>query len=200
MAAAKPNGTGYRSVASKWSNGNLQFLDASGNVIYTIDAANRKLTLPSGSTLDTSAASLVPGAANFAAIPNNSVGMPAVAHFHYDATVQGGTQAASPIAVAGATLIPNHSYVFGGELFVNTIAAGTGASVALQLEGANDVISAAAISGAPWSTTGKKAIVPVFTSATTILTTAARDLSVVVTAADLTALVFDLFLLYIVTA
>ncbi len=44
MAAAKPNQHGYRSVSTKWSSGNLQFLDSSGNVIATFDAANRKLT------------------------------------------------------------------------------------------------------------------------------------------------------------
>lgn len=51
MAAAKPNQHGYRSVASKWSSGNLQFLDSSGNVIFTIDATNRALSMASGSIL-----------------------------------------------------------------------------------------------------------------------------------------------------
>lgn len=67
MAAAKPNQHGYRSVASKWSSGNLQFLDASGNVIYTIDAANRKVTIPASSTLDTSAGTLTFAAGQIAA-------------------------------------------------------------------------------------------------------------------------------------
>lgn len=58
MAAAKPNQHGYRAVASKWSSGNLQYLDSSNNVILTIDAANRKLTLPSGATIDMSAATI----------------------------------------------------------------------------------------------------------------------------------------------
>lgn len=55
MAASKPNQHGFRAVSTKWSSGNLQFLDSSGNVIFTIDAANRKLTIPSGATIDMSA-------------------------------------------------------------------------------------------------------------------------------------------------
>lgn len=39
-------------VATAWVDGNLVFYDASGNIILTIDGTNRKLTLPSGSTLD----------------------------------------------------------------------------------------------------------------------------------------------------
>jgi hypothetical protein len=49
MAASKPNQHGYRAVSTKWSSGNLQYLDSSGNVIFTVDAANRLLSIPAGS-------------------------------------------------------------------------------------------------------------------------------------------------------
>lgn len=39
-------------VKTVWSSGALQFLDPSGNVIVSIDGANRKVTVPSGSELE----------------------------------------------------------------------------------------------------------------------------------------------------
>jgi len=46
------------------SSGNVEIKDASGNIIGTLDAANRKLTFPSGAVLDASAAT---GSISFAA-------------------------------------------------------------------------------------------------------------------------------------
>jgi hypothetical protein len=43
MAAAKPNQHGYRGVSTKWTSGNLQFSDTSGNAIMVLDATNRKI-------------------------------------------------------------------------------------------------------------------------------------------------------------
>lgn len=37
---------------SRWTSGVLEFIDSSGNVIVSIDGPNRKLTIPSGSTLE----------------------------------------------------------------------------------------------------------------------------------------------------
>jgi hypothetical protein len=39
-------------VTSAWVSGNLVFYDVSGNIIVTYDGTNRKLSLPSGSTLE----------------------------------------------------------------------------------------------------------------------------------------------------
>lgn len=69
---------------------------------------------------------------------------------------------------------------------------GGAATLAAQIEAANDVVNAAVISGAPWSTVGRKAGIPV--SATTSLkTTAARNPSLVVGTAALTAGVIRLY-------
>lgn len=38
-------------VKTQWVDGNLNFLDVSGNIIATWDGTNRRLTIPSGSTL-----------------------------------------------------------------------------------------------------------------------------------------------------
>lgn len=43
-------------VRSRWTNGNLEILDQSNNIIATWDGTNRKFALPSGSVLDLSAA------------------------------------------------------------------------------------------------------------------------------------------------
>lgn len=74
---------GHPSVHSKWSSGNLQWTDSSGNVIATLDGANRKLTLPSGSHLDVSALKLGTGFIDLGldrarAIATNDIGAIAV--------------------------------------------------------------------------------------------------------------------------
>jgi hypothetical protein len=64
---------------------------------------------------------------------------------------------------------PNGSVILGGYADVQTILASSGsATAALQAEAANDVVNAAAFGGAPWSTTGRKSIIPAFTGATTV--------------------------------
>jgi hypothetical protein len=42
----------HTNVKSDWLNGNQNFKDKSGNIIATFDGENRKLSLPTGSTLD----------------------------------------------------------------------------------------------------------------------------------------------------
>lgn len=111
----------------------------------------------------------------------------------YDFAVDGG--AVSTIAIS-AEKIPAGAIILGGLVEVDTAVVGTGASVAVQVEGAGDIVAAAAVSGAPWSTTGRKSVIPAFTGATTVKTTAARDISVVIAAAALTAGQLDVLLAY----
>lgn len=111
----------------------------------------------------------------------------------YDFAVDGG--AVGTIAIT-ADKIPAGAYVLGGLLEIDTAVVGSGASVAVQVEAANDIVSAAAVSGAPWSTTGRKSVIPVFTGATTVVTTVARDISFVISAAVLTAGQVDVVLFY----
>lgn len=111
----------------------------------------------------------------------------------YSFAVNGG--GTGTIAMTGETL-PVNAVVIGGILDVTTAITG-GATVAIQLQSANDIISAAADSGAPWSTTGIKAIVPVFTAATSKkVATTAKTPSLVVTVAAITAGIFNLTLVY----
>ena len=88
-------------------------------------------------------------------------------------------------------VIPAHSLIVGGFVDVNTVftSAASTATIALSVEGANDIITAAAVSGAPWSTIGRKAIVPKANTpeSTSIKTTVARAITATVAVQALTA-------------
>ena len=116
-----------------------------------------------------------------------------IAKFQYDYNVHGGL--VSAINITGDPL-PDGAIVYGGVLDVITALTGAGATVALSINAANDLVSAAAISGAPWSTTGLKAIVPIATAATSIKLTAERYVVATITGAVLTAGKFNLTIIY----
>jgi len=110
----------------------------------------------------------------------NGLGNLRVARFLYDgagldsAGVSNLTVAAHPTGVT----LPANAIVVGGFFDVNTLftsAAGT-ATIAISVEGANDIQTAAAVSGAPYSTIGRKAIVPKANTpeSTAVKTTVAR--------------------------
>lgn len=110
----------------------------------------------------------------------------------YDVAVDGG--AVSTITLRGAPNysvgndIPIGSVIESGYIEVDTaVTSGGAATVAVSAEGAGDLVAAAAVSGAPWSTTGRKSIIPVATGATSVKTTAARQLTVTIATAALTA-------------
>lgn len=118
-----------------------------------------------------------------------------VAKFVYDFAAQGG--AVGNIVMQGEAL-PDDAVIWDGFVDVITVpTSGGGATIALTTgQTANDLITAAAIAGAPWSTAGLKAIVPVGTQATAIRTTAARAPTLVVGTAALTAGRIILFIEY----
>lgn len=114
----------------------------------------------------------------------------------YDFAVDGG--AVGDIDLTKTASIPAGSVILGGFMEVDTVpTSGGSATVAVKVEGAGDIVGAAAISGAPWSTTGRKSVIPVFTGATTVKTTAARKVQATVAVAALTAGVFDVVLFYV---
>ena len=138
-----------------------------------------------------------PTAENSAGVPVYS-GVVSAVRARYDFAVDGG--AVGTIALVGATVIPSGAVVLGGFVDVITPPTSGGAgTAAIQVEAANDVVAAAAVSGAPWSTTGRKSVIPAFTGASSLKTTAARDVSLVVATAALTAGVFDVYLFYVAT-
>ncbi len=119
-----------------------------------------------------------------------------VARAAYSFATDGG--AAGDITLSSASQIPAGAYIVGGFMQVDTAPVGSGASVAVKVEGAGDIVASAAISGAPWSTTGFKDIVPDNTGSTVVKTTAARSIVATIASADLTAGAFDVVLFYVV--
>lgn len=110
----------------------------------------------------------------------------------YDFAVDGG--AVSTITLRSApgysvgNDIPLGAVIVGGFVEVDTaFTSGGSATVAVNSEGAGDLVAAAAIGGAPWSTTGRKDLVPDFTGAATVKTTAQRRLAITIATAALTA-------------
>ena len=83
-----------------------------------------------------------------------------VARFEFDA----GIAANRTIAAHGTGVtLPQYAIVVGGFFDVNTVFTSANANngtIAISVEGANDIQAAAAVSGAPYSTVGRKAIVP----------------------------------------
>ena len=73
------------------SSGNVEIKDASGNTIGTLDAANRKLTIPSGAVIDVSAAagsiSLAAGEIATADLASNAVTQVKIAEASLDGTI-----------------------------------------------------------------------------------------------------------------
>lgn len=102
----------------------------------------------------------------------------------YDFARHGGAQASHIIGS-----VPAGTQVIGGYMNVETAPVGAGASIGITLEAAGDIVAVAAIVGAPWSTTGRKAIIPKRNTpeTTSVVTTVARNLLFVVSGADLTA-------------
>lgn len=109
----------------------------------------------------------------------------------YSFAKHGGAQASHIIGN-----VPSGVTVLGGYMIVDTAPVGAGASIGITLEAAGDIVAVAAINGAPWSTTGKKAIIPKRNTpeTTSVTTTVARNILFVTSAADLTAGIVRLFL------
>ena len=87
-------------------------------------------------------------------------------------------------------VLPAHAIIVGGFMDVNTPFASDGsATVAVSVEGgANDIQAAAAVSGAPWSTRGRKAIIPKANTpeSTSVKTSEPREVTVTVAVTALT--------------
>lgn len=105
----------------------------------------------------------------------------------YDFTIDGG--AVSTIVLRSDDgPIPAGSYISQAVVDVLTLfTTGAGATAALTIEAAGDVVAATIVSGAPYSTTGLKSTVLVGTGATMIKTTVSRSPSIVVAVGAITA-------------
>lgn len=112
-----------------------------------------------------------------------------VARFTFDAGVTGNRTIA---AHGTGVYLPANAIVVGGFFEVNTAftsANGNNGTIAIKVESANDIQTAAAVSGAPYSTTGVKAIVPKANTpeSTGIKITQQREITCTVAVSALTA-------------
>lgn len=94
-----------------------------------------------------------------------AAGMVKVAQYTFDAAGVDSASASNKTIAAHGTgvFIPDSSIVVGGFFEVNTLftsAGGDAGTIAQMVQGAGDIQAAAAVSGAPYSTIGRKAIVP----------------------------------------
>ena len=117
----------------------------------------------------------------------------------YDFTVDGG--AVSTITLRSGdsrgNTIPAGAVVVGGYLEVDTVVtSGGAATLGVSAEAAGDLLAPTVVSGAPWSSTGRKSIIPAFTGATSVKTSATRSLQVTVAVAALTAGKFRVVVFY----
>jgi len=124
-----------------------------------------------------------------------------VARVTFDASIVANQSIA---AHASVVELPIHAIVIGGFFDVNTVFHSAGAdagTIAISVEGANDIQAAAACSGAPYSTIGRKAIVPKNNTpeSTSVKTTAARFVTFTVAGQILSAGKLTLFLEYVVS-
>lgn len=126
---------------------------------------------------------------NFAAVApvgvDDGLGALRVARFTFDAGVAGNR----PVGAHGTGVtLPANAIIVGGFFDVNTPFTGeTNATLAIHVQAANDIQAAAAVSGAPFSTIGRKAIVPKANTpeSTSVKTTVAREITCTVATAAL---------------
>lgn len=112
----------------------------------------------------------------------------------YDFAVDGGAVGAHELTTES---IPKGAYILGGFVEVDTVPQGVGASIQVKVESADDIVDGATINGAPWSTQGRKSVIPAFTGAATVKTTEPRKIVAVIEDVALTAGVFDVVLFYV---
>jgi hypothetical protein len=119
----------------------------------------------------------------------------------YDFAVDGGAVGTITLRGGGPIggKIPSGSVIFGGFVDIETaLTSGGAATIAMQAEAANDILTAVAV--ASW-TTGRKNVLPAptsgaLTASTAVKTTAERDIKIVVATAALTAGKFRVIVFY----
>lgn len=118
----------------------------------------------------------------------------------YDFAVDGG--AVSTITLRSgvestSNLLPVGSVIVSGYIEVDTILASAGAAaVAVGIESTTDLLGSTAYGSSPWSSTGRKSILPAATGATSVKTTEARALDITIATAALTGGKFRVVVFY----
>lgn len=110
----------------------------------------------------------------------------------YDFAIDGGA-AGTIVLRSNDGPIPNGAVITDGYLDVGSSCLSATGTMALQAEGAGDVLAAVGQAGV---TAGRKSIIPAGTGATSLKTTAARSPALVIATAPFTAGAFTLVLKY----
>lgn len=111
----------------------------------------------------------------------------------YDFAVDGGAQSTITLRSSHGP-IPAGSIIMGGVLDIASSCLSGSGTMALNSEGAADLLAATAQAGL---TAGRKSVIPVFTGASSVKTTAARNPAVTIATAAFTAGVFKLSIWYL---
>ena len=109
----------------------------------------------------------------------------------YDFAVDGG--ATGTITLRGDNAIPAGSVITGGFIDIETSCASATGTIAVQAEGAGDILATSLEAAL---TSGRKSVVPAGTGATSVKTTAARNIKIVIATAAFTAGKFTVTLFY----
>lgn len=140
----------------------------------------------------TSLTQLPNGAVQNKGLGSDGLGMLGVARFTYDTAVKDSLGAANTAIGAHGTgvVLPINAIVVGGFFQVNTaFTTAASGTLAISVQAANDIQTATIVSGAPFSTTGLKAITPKANTpeSTGVVCTAAREITCTVATGALTA-------------
>lgn len=151
-------------------------------------ASGGKIEVESGGQIDDSAVATDDALSNLR-----------VARATYDFAVNGGDISAIGLGVT----IPDNAIIVGGfyDVITTHTSSGDSATLAIHVEGANDIVNAVAIgTGTPWDA-GQRAIIPKATTpeSTAVKTSAAREITVTIAVEAVTAGKFVLFLFFIVS-
>lgn len=109
----------------------------------------------------------------------------------YDFAVDGG--AVSTITLRGDNSIPAGSVITGGYIDIETSCASATGTIAVQVEAAGDILATSLEAAL---TAGRKSVVPAGTGATSVKTTVARSIAIVIATAAFTAGKFRVVLFY----
>lgn len=141
--------TGAPKVRVHWSSGNMQVTDATGNVIATFDGANRKLSIPSGSTLENAGTLAFTGTQAFDDIEGNDsslgiTGLAVTAGTGGAVAIVGGATTTS--GIGGAVSLTGGAGVATDAGGAASVRGGVGGTGATGNGGAASIVGGAAVS------------------------------------------------------
>lgn len=126
---------------------------------------------------------------------------PRWAHGRYDFAVQGGAISTITLTDAyGRNTLPTGAIILGGTIDIIVQPVGASATIALGTTAGSSTTSIKGATAIASWTVGQLAMVPVFTAATYVKLTAAGSITTTIATTALTAGVFEVHLIYLLSA